>query len=895
VIFLVFGAACLSAPARAAVVPLIYDRFDAYVPGTQFENNVAVRPTMWATLTQATGGAASATVITDPSNPSNQVLDVFDNNADTKWITVYHYCKNVVDGTFWCQFDVMLPQTSAGFLARLNYAYGVPPTGGNQPNNGRSWAAGILFQGGSTAWPGTETGGPGRIAYQTKSFTQVYVLTSAIYSANTWYTVKFLCDVVAKKYQVFFGPRGGALAEITPAGGVPFIIRQTDNYQVNQLNCISFASSDKTSPDTAGHMYVDNVQTYGDQTNHAPRTVLEAKQLPAGISTTSPAQAGAYLQTYLLSGRVASVGTDQLGRNFFYLQDSTGGIRVRQDPLQVTVRQGDKVDISGWIQRASDNGIATRWEGEKEILAVTLDVIGSNLPVPRAVGMKNRSIGGDNMSYQGTTEPDGFPSLPGVYAADGGSGYPPPFIREAGPNNVGIYGRFWGKVTYIPTDSSQPYYPYFYLDDGSGVNDGSLPDGTNPQVGVRVLLRKDRAAALASLAGKYVVVTGVVGAISASDLLPNQVTNNVRVIRAAEEPFTDSNGNGLWDVGESFVDSNGNGSYDGIQTDFSASGRRGVWFDSQGTAMVFGRRFFPIGVYLYDFSTATEAEVLRQGFNTVIFAVTPNDLGRLHADNLMTIPYPTPEWMAVKDDPSILAWYLYDEPEGWGIAVETAHAEYLRVKGLDPYHPAGMSHFLWDALYNYRDSEDFVMSDVYPIHKTNITALADHLVRIHAIHGDGYPAWPVIQAFGGTEGWDVPTPEEERLMVYLALVHGAKAMLFFSFRPQHVELWAEVKRLIAELKQLTPFFVLPSTNLAVSWSDSAVRARAIQVGNSGLVIATNTSYSGVTSTITIPALPVSSLSLPFEGGSVQVVNGQFSASFAPLGVHIYQWGPTPAL
>lgn len=35
------------------------------------------------------------------------------------------------------------------------------------------------------------------------------------YTAGTWYTAKFVIDVNLKRYQVFFGPRGGTLAEVT--------------------------------------------------------------------------------------------------------------------------------------------------------------------------------------------------------------------------------------------------------------------------------------------------------------------------------------------------------------------------------------------------------------------------------------------------------------------------------------------------------------------------------------------------------------------------------------------------------------------------------------------------------------------------------------------------------
>ena len=54
-----------------------------------------------------------------------------------------------------------------------------------------------------------------------------------------------------------------------------------------------------------------------------------------------------------------------------------------------------------------------------------------------------------------------------------------------GLNNVGIYGRFAGKVTYV-----DPSNFYFYIDDGAGLTDGTFQaDGLTPNVGVRVVVQ----------------------------------------------------------------------------------------------------------------------------------------------------------------------------------------------------------------------------------------------------------------------------------------------------------------------------------------------------------------------------------------------------------------------
>jgi len=280
----------------------------------------------------------------------------------------------------------------------------------------------------------------------------------------------------------------------------------------------------------------------------------------------------------------------------------------------------------------------------------------------------------------------------------------------------------------------------------------------------------------------------------------------------------------------------------------------------------------------------------------VIYAVTPKDLDTLKQHGLMTVPYPTDEWLAVKGHPSILAWYLADEPEGHGQTPEQMRKEYERVRSIDPTRPIGLCHYLWDALTKYKDCADFVMSDVYPViaHRDQpLTPLSDHIDKLHGIHGRSFPVWPVIQVFGGpnTDGgkWAEPTPVEVRCMTYLALAHGAKAMLFFSYWPKLPRTWAEVGKLARELHRLTPFLVAPSTELGVASSDKAVHTRAIEVGNAGIVIAVNVGPTFVSAKIKVAKLAAKALELPFECRKVAVRAGEFEDRFMPYEAHVYQW------
>ncbi|MCX6377392.1 MAG: hypothetical protein NTU88_15375 [Armatimonadetes bacterium] len=98
---------------------------------------------------------------------------------------------------------------------------------------------------------------------------------------------------------------------------------------------------------------------------------------------------------------------------------------------------------------------------------------------------------------------------------------------------------------------------------------------------------------------------------------------------------------------------------------------------------------------------------------------------------------------------------------------------------------------------------------------------------------------------------------------------------------------------MGELKQLAPFYCLPSVEPGIGNTNGWVHARLIRNGDSGLIITVNVTGETQTATFTIPSPAPDTLNLPIEGGSIPVTSGQFTASFDALAVHVYQWGPTP--
>lgn len=277
-------------------------------------------------------------------------------------------------------------------------------------------------------------------------------------------------------------------------------------------------------------------------------TVQEAKVTPLrnAVTLTDKVVTGVYPYQRL------GPGTDQWTGNFFYIQDDSGGIRVRST---ASVQAGDLVTITGTMNRTSDNAIYVKRNGEKEITASSVQVTGTGT-LPKLVGMTNGSTGGGAWR-PGFLDADGFPSQPAVFKKFSGS----TTVSEDGLSNAGRMGYFWGAVVQNNTAGSA-----FVIDDGSqvvfrGAKVPSTP--TDAQYGVYVLVY-GHSNPITGIEGKFVRVTGVVGSISISNITPSTGIANLRIVRLWEEPFVDSNGNGLRDPGEPYTDLNGNGQYDGL-------------------------------------------------------------------------------------------------------------------------------------------------------------------------------------------------------------------------------------------------------------------------------------------------------------------------------------------
>ncbi|MCE5313755.1 MAG: S8 family serine peptidase [Armatimonadota bacterium] len=155
--------------------------------------------------------------------------------------------------------------------------------------------------------------------------------------------------------------------------------------------------------------------------------------------------------------------------------DRAWGIRVEKSEHGIS--EGSRVNVSGTM--------STNTDGERVVIADSSVSVGSGYVSP--FYLTNRALGGaDWFSVAGYGQA-------GVYGA-------------SGLNNVGLLVRISGIVTQIDPDGT-----YFYIDDGSDLNDGTQTED-EADVGVRVA-HDGRSYAK----GETVVITGVSSCFRGSD------------------------------------------------------------------------------------------------------------------------------------------------------------------------------------------------------------------------------------------------------------------------------------------------------------------------------------------------------------------------------------------
>lgn len=176
---------------------------------------------------------------------------------------------------------------------------------------------------------------------------------------------------------------------------------------------------------------------------NAYRALTETPQNARGIAAVKEMRSGT---SVALRGVVLSTSSGEIpGRLYVQEPDRSSGILLHyQGSVPSGLQSGDVVELFGTVGQVS---------GERAILGAQVTKTGTTAE-PRPLAMTNRALGGSQMGrQQGVVDRYSFPRK-----------------MAEGLNNIGLLVSTWGKVTAVGTD-------WFYLDDGTGLDDGGAYRG----------------------------------------------------------------------------------------------------------------------------------------------------------------------------------------------------------------------------------------------------------------------------------------------------------------------------------------------------------------------------------------------------------------------------------
>lgn len=255
----------------------------------------------------------------------------------------------------------------------------------------------------------------------------------------------------------------------------------------------------------------------------------------------------------------------------------------------------------------------------------------------------------------------------------------------------------------------------------------------------------------------------------------------------------------------------------------------------------------------------------------------------------------------LSDQPALLGYYLADEPElGHGTPAQVAALDaYLKAK--DPGHITVISnafggHELWaEKNQRYFDCADVIAFEVYSGGGgSRIINTLDWAVPLLAKRRAA--SWAIIwTGMRAPSGNHANTPTQVRNHSYLALLHGARGLLYFkqndASRSMPDTYPEEMEQLSAEIKLLTPWLANNHPVEQVTAQPEAIHARSYECRGETVIVAVNTADRTLRAALDIPQQP-ERIEVLWEGRVLTpTAQGWFDEVFEPWGVHLYRFPP----
>ncbi len=267
---------------------------------------------------------------------------------------------------------------------------------------------------------------------------------------------------------------------------------------------------------------------------------------------------------------------------------------------------------------------------------------------------------------------------------------------------------------------------------------------------------------------------------------------------------------------------------------------------------------------------------------------------------------------ALRDHPALLAWYLFDEPDGSSqyVSPKNLRALYQLIHSLDPYHPVIVTFASDSPVKQYGKCYDVHWTQVY-----GPTSYVRDRILLHRTMLEGRPLAAILHCFDRRQSELVKSgqPVDDaafeldlrkfRAGVAMALALRSSGLSWWWYgdkRHQWLtaadipQAWADLTHMVAGIHKLAPLLTAEGEELPVTLTTepakAPISARARKVGTRVLVIvATAEEKADSTFTLGIPGLPATArATAKFETRAVKLEGGTLSDTLEPLGRRIYE-------
>jgi hypothetical protein len=366
-----------------------------------------------------------------------------------------------------------------------------------------------------------------------------------------------------------------------------------------------------------------------------------------------------------------------------------------------------------------------------------------------------------------------------------------------------------------------------------------------------------------------------------------------------------------------------------------AMGQNQMATDSRGISR--STDYFPIAVWLQDPRNARKYSDIGVNLYVGLWrGPTKEQLDQLDASGLRVVCGFNTQAKAFLDRPTIAAWMHGDEPDnaqslgqgkGYGppILPSKIIEDYARIRQADPSRKVILNlgqGVAWDGYYGrgvrtnhpedyaeYAKGADIVSFDIYPaVHEKkeiagNLWYVPRGVERLRQWTDDKKDVWCCIETTGISNENRSPTPQEVRSEVWMALIHGARGIIYFAhqFKPKFIEagllarpeIAAEIKLINAQIKSLAAVINSPEVPKAEYSAESTEKAVPVAVsvrrqGGKTYIFAVAMRNGKTQLKFSMNGLGGKKIRVIDENREIKANSDIFSDDFSGYQVHLYE-------